>query len=124
MSQYRPETVCVQARNPRITLALLDRGPGEALLTALGTTGMDETSFDPGPTRMGIPFTAVHLQGKLFVETLEGTIRVRAKAATLTALDVYGQVLTQLSGEPCGDAVVFQLDGSLPAVHYLLRTQG
>lgn len=117
------ENVTVEAKNGRITLALLPRGDGEALLTALGTTGMDETTFDPGPAMMGVPFTAVHMRGKLFAETLEGAVRVRAKSASLVALDVYGNEIARIPGERRGDETVFPLDGSVPAVHFLLRTE-
>lgn len=60
----------MQVKNERISLALLPEDKEllseakEFILTALGTTGMDETVYNPGPSMMGISFTAVTFQGK------------------------------------------------------------
>ena len=59
------DKICVEAENERITLALIAKdeikmdGASEYILTAMGTTGMDETTFGKGPELMGIPFAAV-----------------------------------------------------------------
>ena len=64
------DKVSVQAKNERISLTLLAVGETELtkareyVLTAMGTTGMDETTFGPGPEMMGVPFTTVDMKGK------------------------------------------------------------
>lgn len=115
--------VTVRTENERISLALLPVAgkENEYLLTALGKTGTDQASYNPGPEVMpGFAFTAVRLDGKLYAETLEGQISVKARGAHLTVLDPIGQVLGEITGEQNGDCIVFRLDGSLPGVHYHL----
>ncbi len=120
------DTVSVTSRNERITLALI--GEKEApletaqtlLLTAMGTSGMDETTFNPGTQVPGIPvpFTAVTMAGKLYAETLEGGIRVQAEAATLEILNPVGEVLAVQEGIAADGGVVFPLDGTIPGIQY------
>jgi hypothetical protein len=120
-------TVAVQSKNERITLALLPLGGGEIddakeyVLTALGATGTDQASYTPGPELMpGIRFTVVRLDGKLYAETLEGTIFVQAKAASLEILSPVGEVLAELQGETDENGVFFSLCGAACGVHYHL----
>lgn len=120
------DAVRVQAKNERITLALVakDEAPlaqaKEFTLTAMGTTGTDGTTMGQGPSMMGIPFTAVTFGGKLFAETLEGEISVKARKATLEILDPAGAVLKTLTGEGADGEARFALDGSVPGVQYRL----
>ena len=120
------DAVSVQVKNERMTLALLPKRGGtledakEYVLTAMGNTGMDETTFTPGMEMMGITFTNVALHGKLYADTLEGTICVKAKEAYLTALDTYGNPIREIAGEQTTDGVVFSLDGNVPSVNYVL----
>ena len=120
------DKVSVRAENARITLALIAKGESsleeaeEYILTAMGTTGMDETEMKPGPDMMGIPFTAVEFKGKLYAETLEGSICVKADRAELEILSPVGEVLARKEGEKSGDGVRFLLDGSVPGVQYHL----
>lgn len=120
------ETITVRARNERISLSALAadgkalRDARSILLTALGTTGCEDTTMSEGPAMMGFTFTNVTLQGKLFAETLEGTLSVRAQRATLEILSPIGEVLASLPGVPDGDTVRFDLDGSVPGVQYHL----
>ena len=121
------EKMKVCAQNERISLALLPLGAdrleeaAEYLLTAIGKTGTDAASYTPGPELMpGLSFTAVRLDGKLYAESLEGSLLVKASGATLTALDMQGRELGQIPGEKCEDGVRFVMDGSLPAVQYHL----
>lgn len=86
------------------------------LLTAIGHTGMDETIF----TNDGF-ITTVDLQGKLYADTAEGSLFVRGKSATLTALDTVGAPVAQIEGTPIHGGVIFSLDGTIPAVHFLLE---
>lgn len=120
------DKVSVQSRNERISLTLLPIGDGlleeakEYVLTAMGTTGMDETTYNPGPEMMGMPFTAVEFKGKLYAETLEGTLRVKAEKATLRILNPVGEVLAKLDGEKVGEEICFALNGEIPGVQYHL----
>lgn len=118
--------ITVEAENERISLALLAKdetpldGAKEYILTAMGTTGMDETVYGQGPEMMGIPFAAVEFKGKLYAETLEGCICVKAEAAKLEILNPVGKVIAEMSGEKRGDEVRFVLDGSVPGIQYRL----
>lgn len=116
----------MEAENERITLALIAKdemplgGAKEYILTAMGTTGMDETVYGQGPEMMGIPFAAVEFKGKLYAETLEGCIRIKAEDAKIEILNPVGEVIAEISGEKCGDEVKFVLDGSVPGIQYRL----
>lgn len=123
------DRVCVESQNDRITLALIAKGEDkldeaeEYILTAMGTTGMDETVFGKGPEMMGVPFAAVEFKGKLYAETLEGVIRVKAKEAALEILNPVGEVLAEVSGKHTDGEVRFELDGSVPGVQYRLTVR-
>lgn len=120
------DRITVEAENERITLALIAKdemplgGAKEYILTAMGTTGMDETVYGQGPDMMGIPFAAVEFKGKLYAETLEGCIRIKAEDAKLEILNPVGEVIAEISGEKCGDEVKFVLDGFVPGIQYRL----
>ena len=119
-------SVAVQAANDRITLALLplEGKPGEYLFTAMGTTGTDRQSFNPGPEIMpGIRFTMVRMDGKLYAETLEGSVTVRAENARLFALDPIGQVLGEIAGLREGDSIRFDMKGDFAGVNYHLKVE-
>lgn len=121
------EKVSVQSKNDRITLALLPidteqlDDAKEYVITALGTTGTDQASYNPGPELMpGFQFTIVRLDGKLYAETLEGELHVKAKEAVLQILNPVGEVLAELSGQSTGDDICFELKGDIPGVQYHL----
>lgn len=117
----------VRAKNERISLTLhavdadtLAEG-GTFLMTAMGNTGMDETTMSPGPEFMpGFSLTMVHFAGKLYAETLEGSIHVRASSTRLEALNPVGEVLGEIPGIVEDDCVRFDLAGDLPALQYRL----
>lgn len=135
--------VTVKSKNDRITLALLPldgcrdhaaeaylNGQAAAadldsaadyVLTAIGTTGMDGTTMGEGPQLMGIPFTAVHFDGKLFAETLEGSLSVAAAHASLELLDTEGNVISTLHADGIDGVATFDLDGAQAGVQYLLH---
>ena len=69
---------------------------------------------------MPFEFTAVAMRGKLYVETLEGCISVKAENARLEILSPVGDVLAQVEGEKAGEEVRFILDGSTPGIQYRL----
>lgn len=124
------ERITVRPRNERITLALIPIGDAvledasEYMLTAMGTSGMDETTFGKGPEMMGMPFAAVTFQGKLYVETMEGAVCVKAKEAVLKILNPVGEVLSEIKGERIGEEICFTLKGDVPGVQYHLTTEG
>ena len=120
------DKISVQANNERLTLALLplEGKEGEYLLTAMGKTGTDQYNTAPGPEVMpGFAFTAVRLDGKLYAETLEGRLLVQAGKATLTVLDPVGKELAVVEGSAKDGVVSFDLDGTVPGVHYHLVTE-
>lgn len=118
--------ITAKVKNDRISISLIAadqeklNGAKEYLLTAMGRTGMDGTSFNPGPQYMGIPITIVTMAGKLYAETLEGELLVKARTATLEILNPVGEVIAVLEGEATSDGVRFVLDGSIPGVQYRL----
>lgn len=120
------DRITLEVRNQRITLALLPVGEGmladakEYLLTAMGNTGMDKTVYQPGPKKMGRAFTTVILEGKLYAETLEGTLYVKAREAELEILSPVGDILAKRTGCKSHKGICFALDGELPSVQYHL----
>ena len=120
------DKINVHSENERISLTLIPVGEEllkdakEFVLTAMGTTGMDETTYNPGPEMMGMPFTAVELKGKLYADTLEGTLHVKAEKATLQILNPVGEVLEEMDGEKAGGDICFVLKGNVPGVQYHL----
>ena len=120
------DKVSVRSKNERISLTLLPVGEEglkdakEFVLTAMGTTGMDETAYNPGPEMMGLPFTSVEFKGKLYAETLEGTLHVKVKDAMLQILNPVGEILSEMDGERNGENICFTLNGEIPAVQYHL----
>ena len=121
------DKVTAHSSNERISLALLPLGMDsltsakEFLLTAMGTTGTDAASYTPGPELMpGLAFTMVRMDGKLYAETLEGGLTVKADSAKLIALDPVGQEIGVIEGEKRGDSIYFAMKGDLPGVQYHL----
>lgn len=120
------DIITVQAKNGRISISVLPNDgkslteSEELFLTAVGTTGCEDTTMSEGPNMMGFPFTNVTIAGKLFAETLEGTLRVKAKQATLEILSPIGEVLNTLTGTSDGEFTRFDLDGSAAGVQYRL----
>ena len=118
--------ITAQAENQRLSLSALslDGKPlassRKVLLTAVGETGMDETTQSPVEFFPGVPFTACAFQGKLYADTWEGSLTVAGDAA-LVALDVYGNELGTVSGEATADGTRFHLTEDLPATAYLLK---
>ena len=57
---------------------------------------------------------------KLYAETLEGCIRVKAENAKLEVLNPIGEVIAEMNGEKTGDEIRFAMDGSVPGIQYRL----
>lgn len=118
----------IESKNDRISLALMPVGGGkiedstEMLLTVIGKTGTDQESVSPGPEYMpGIRLSMVRKDGKLYAETLEGSILVRSQTAKLTVLDPIGRELGAIPGEATEQGTRFVLNGVLPAIQYVLK---
>ena len=119
--------VSFRAKNERISLTLhpldshLFDGAQVLMLTAIGTSGMDETTMSPGPEYMpGFSLTQVHFAGKLYADTLEGELAVQASKAKLEILSPEGEVLSRWEHEGENGVVRFTLDGTVPGVNYRL----
>ncbi|RPK31456.1 cellulase family glycosylhydrolase [Paenibacillus xylanexedens] len=114
--------IVLDVNNDRLSAALLPLNCDHIdvaksfLITLLGPTGMDETIF----TSDGFT-TIVDHQGKLYADTAEGSLFVQSQTATLTALDTVGTPVANIIGTPTDGGVVFNLDGTIPAVHFLLE---
>lgn len=124
------DRVTVKAANERISLALLPLDSErldeakEFILTALGKTGTDQQGFSDGPELMpGIRMTFVRMDGKLYAETLEGSVFVKANSARLVALDLIGNELGEIRGEKRNGGVYFNMLGDLPGVQYHLSIE-
>lgn len=120
--------VAVSARNDRISLALLpiDKDTLEIAskfaLTAMGTTGSEDVICEKGQELMpGFALTHVKMQGKLYADTLEGTITVPGKSGKLTALDTVGNEIETIKAAGDNGKLSFTLDGSVPAVNFVLE---
>lgn len=121
------DRITIRSENERISLALLPLNTDrldkakEFLLTAVGKTGTDEASYNPGPELMpGLRFTIVRLDGKVYAETLEGSLFIKAAGAKLTALDPTGKELGEIYGEKRDGGVFFEMKGNLPGIQYHL----
>lgn len=121
------EKITVQSQNDRISLALLPVRGGklsdakEYVLTALGATGMDETTYTPAEKHHGITFTAVSMGGKIYVDTFKGTLCVKSEDAILQVLDTTGSLIQEVIGKQTTEGVQFDLTGEIPGVQFLLK---
>lgn len=93
----------VYSKNDRITLAMLSLDGKDLeksrhiLFTALGKSGMDGSSY----TLVDKESTLLIMDGKLYMDTLEGNLKIRDCAfAEIWSLDVYGRRLECLQGVP------------------------
>ena len=68
----------------------------------------------------GLQFTMVRKDGKLYAETLEGSVFVKASHARLVVLDPVGRELGEIKGENQDNGVYFNILGDLPGVQYRL----
>ena len=109
---------CLNCKNEKITCSLLsldNRDLDKAehlLLTAVGISGMDKTTYEKQKNE----FTVVKLEGKLYLDTLEGTLEVKGcskKIAHIWILDSYGNRIKELTQktERGDDDVIFIFSG-------------
>ena len=71
----------------------------------------------------GLRFTMVRLDGKIYAETLEGSLFVKASAARLSVLDPVGKALGEIKGEQRDGFVHFNMLGDLPGLQYHLTIE-
>lgn len=119
------DKITVKVKNNRISLSLLSEGKKlsestQFILTALGATGVEDATYTPREFMPGVAFTAVKMSGKLYADTLEGAIFVKAKGAMLHILSPIGELLQELKGELTSEGVRIDLDGSIPGVQFVL----
>lgn len=130
--EHLGEQVRVECTNERMSVALLplDHSSLAAarsfLLTAVGETGMDETTFTPVDVYPGVPFTAVALGGKVFADVLEGAVEVVTTgrdldAPVLEALDMHGHPIGRITPERTESGFRFLLTGEHPATNFHLH---
>lgn len=115
--------VSVDAKNEKISLGLLSRentSDDEYLLFAMSGSGMSETNYSEGPEMMGYKVTHVSMNGKLYIEPLEGNVKVKAQTAKLYALSQIGEVIQEFEGVTVAETVEFHLDGTIPSAQYKL----
>lgn len=123
------DKISAEVTNNRISISVLPTDAdkladaNEFYITAMGETGMDETQRQPGIELMGYDFTAVTMKGKLFADTLEGTITVKAERASLEILNPIGEIITVIDGEKNGEEIIFKLDGMMQGIMYHLLTK-
>ncbi|WP_461881500.1 hypothetical protein [Fusicatenibacter sp.] len=123
------ENIQIHSENERISISILpvkEKALNEAeeyVLTAMGNTGMDQTTYQEGVSFMGFSFTSVHFAGKLYAEPLEGKLLVKAKEAVLTALDPTGNEIETFAGKKTAEGIEFLLNGEIPAVQYQLKIE-
>lgn len=121
------DLIKADVKNERISISVLPadgvelKTANEYILTAMGTTGMDKTTYNLGPELMGIKFTAVQLKGKLYAETLEGTIHVQGESAVLKVLNPVGEEIGEIPGIQSEGEILYHITGEIPGVQYYLK---
>lgn len=118
--------ISLRVLNNRISVSILPTDAEqlseakEFVLTAMGDTGMDETVVTPGIEMMGCLFTNIELKGKLYADTMEGVMSVKAKDAKLEILNTVGETISTIEGIQKEQVVEFVLDGETPGIMYRL----
>lgn len=119
--------VSAKVSNDRISLFLLPvgqkalSGAKAYLLTAMSDTGMDETVMFPVQEMYGVTINMVKFGGKLYMNTMEGTLTVAAPGAKLMALNPVGEEIAEVEGQREDGKTVFTLTGEIPAAQFRLE---
>ncbi|MCM1155486.1 MAG: hypothetical protein NC314_02260 [Roseburia sp.] len=119
------DKISLQIQNERMSVSVMAKDAeeldtaAEFILTAMGKTGCDETTYEAGQQMMGVTFTNVTIKGKLFAETIEGVLRVKAKKARLETLNPIGEVIDAVEGTANGEEVSFDLKESKGIMFHL-----
>ncbi|MCM1190873.1 MAG: hypothetical protein NC123_02700 [Butyrivibrio sp.] len=120
------DKIRLQIQNERMSVSVMAKNAetldsaSEFILTAMGETGCDETTCEAGQQMMGITFTNVTLKGKLFAETIEGVLRVKAEKARLETLNPIGEVIDAMDGTVDGEEVFFELKETKGIMFHLI----
>ncbi|MCM1388284.1 MAG: hypothetical protein NC231_13230, partial [Bacillus sp. (in: Bacteria)] len=120
------DNISIQIENERMSVSVMAKNAetldtaSEFILTAMGETGCDETTCEAGEQMMGITFTNVTIKGKLFAETIEGVLKVKAKKAELEVLNPIGEVIDTMDGVVCGEEVCFDLKETKGIMFHLM----
>lgn len=117
MRQWHPsERFCFLIRNDRIAVSLLSldgenlNHTGHVLISAVGRSGMDRAVYEKLPdsdTFTETDVTRISKEGKLYMETLEGSLIVKTGCSVRAyALDVYGNRIGELEIEEKSETMV------------------
>ena len=123
------DKIKVAVKNDRISLAVVNKEgkkldeAKEFLVTAISHTGMDQTECRQGAEMMGVAMQEVVLRGKLYLDTLEGSILVKAKRAYLKVFNPVGEVIGEYQGKETEEGICFEVDGSIPGGQYYLTME-
>jgi hypothetical protein len=61
------------------------------------------------------------MSGKLYADTLEGTLSVKSDNAVLQVLDTTGALLQEIEGKQTTEGLQFELTGKIPGVQFVLK---
>ncbi|MCM1145121.1 MAG: hypothetical protein NC318_07470 [Blautia sp.] len=120
------DKIRLQIQNERMSVSVMAKNAetldtaSEFILTAMGETGNNGNTYEPGQQMMGITFTNVTLKGKLFAETIEGVLKVKAAKARLEVLNPVGEVIDTLDGIVDGEEVCFDLKETKGIMFHLI----
>lgn len=120
------DKVSLWLQNERISVSIMAKDGGaleeaaEFILTAMGETGNDENEYEPGKEMMGITFTNVTLKGKLFAETMEGVLKVKAAKGRLEVLNPIGEVIDSVEGIADEEGIRFVLEKTKGILFHLI----
>ena len=108
-------------KNDRIAISLLTldgknlKESGHLLISAIGRSGMDGAVYEKmpdSPEYSETDVTRISKEGKLYLETLEGTLYVEGEGiVSMYALDVYGSRIRKYEVKSEGTRKIIVLDG-------------
>lgn len=127
------DRILVKACNDRISLSVMPlyqeerdkmklADANEFVISAFGRCGNDDNVISDGPEYApGITMTCITMNGKLYAETLEGSMIIKAQnKAVLEFLDTEGNVISSVEKAAKNGQVVFDLPGNVASVFYHL----
>lgn len=120
--EWQPcERFCFQIHNDRIAVSLLSldgkdlEHSDHILISAVGRSGMDGAVYEKlpdSPVFTETDVTRISKEGKLYMETLEGCLTVKASGAvSVYVLDVYGNRIREAESEKKEGCIQVSFDG-------------
>lgn len=116
------ERFCFQIHNDRIAVSLLSldgkdlEHSDHILISAVGRSGMDGAVYEKlpdSPVFTETDVTRISKEGKLYMETLEGCLTVKASGAvSVYVLDVYGNRIREAESEKKEGCIQVYFDGN------------